>query len=83
MELSSSNIKKFLIFSQKKAFLIFREMELPYILGNENPEKIPYISGNGTFLYFGKRKPRKNIFIFQETELSYISGSNFPSSKNK
>ena len=29
MNLSSSNIKKFLIFSQKKAFLIFREMETP------------------------------------------------------
>ena len=57
MELSNSNIKKFLIFSQKKAFLIFREMELSYILGNGNPEKIPYVSGNGTFLYFMKRKP--------------------------
>ena len=28
MELSSSNIKKVLIFSQKKAFLIFRKIEL-------------------------------------------------------
>ena len=27
MELSSSNIKKFLIFSQKKAFLIFRKQK--------------------------------------------------------
>ena len=56
--------------------LIFREMELScsninfsYILSkesfssiseNENPEKIPYISGNGTFLYFSK------FLIFQE-----------------
>ena len=40
MQLSSSNIKKFLIFSQKKAFLIIREMELSYISGNGNPEKI-------------------------------------------
>ena len=48
MELSSSNIKKFLIFSQKEAFFIFREMEFSYILGNENPEKKnPYISENG------------------------------------
>ena len=46
MELSSSNIKKSLIFSQKKAFLIFREMKLSYILGNRNPEKILYISEN-------------------------------------
>ena len=29
MELSSSNIKKFLIFSQKKTVLMFREMETP------------------------------------------------------
>ena len=49
MELSDPNIKKFLKFSQKKTFLIFRE--------TETPKKIPYISGNGTFLYFAKRKP--------------------------
>ena len=55
MELSSSNIKKFLVFSQKKAFLIFWEMELLYILGNSNPEKIPYISGN--------RNPEKVLYI--------------------
>ena len=62
MELFSSNIEKFLIFSQKEALLIFGEM------------KLSYISGNGTFLYFGKRKPRKNslysrkrkFLIFQE-----------------
>ena len=29
MEVPSSNIKKFLIFSQKRAFLIFRETETP------------------------------------------------------
>ena len=57
MELSSSNIRKFLIFSQTKAFLIFWEMELSssnifsiesfsYISGNGNPEKILYISGS-------------------------------------
>ena len=60
MELSGSNIKKFLIFSQKKAFLIFWGIELSYILGNGDLEKIPYISGNGTFLYFRK------LLIFQE-----------------
>ena len=46
MELSGSNIKKFLIFSQRKAFLIFWKMELFYILGDANPEKITYVSGN-------------------------------------
>ena len=43
MELSDSNIKKFLIFFQKKA----------YISGNGNPEKVLYISGN--FSYFRKQ----------------------------
>ena len=41
-ELCGSNIEKFLIFSQKKGTLIFRETELSSISGNE------------TFLYFGK-----------------------------
>ena len=55
MELSDSKIKKFLIFSRKKAFPIFREMrtspkfivfeKLFYFWGNGNPEKILYISG--------------------------------------
>ena len=44
-------------------------MELSYILGNRNPEKILYILGSGTF------------FIFQET--SYISRRNFLRSKGK
>ena len=51
MEPSSCNIKKFIIFS--------------YIYRNENPRKISYISGNGTFLYFRKRNPNK-LIIFQE-----------------
>ena len=55
MELSSSNIKKFLIFSQKEAFFIFREMEFSYILGNENPEK--------KILIFRKTETPKKLFI--------------------
>ena len=56
MGLSSSNIKKFLTVSQKKAFLIFRKMKLCDILENRNPpknlsifseESFSYISGNG------------------------------------
>ena len=39
MEPFSFNIKKLLIFSQKKVFFIFWET-------------IPYVSRNGTFLYF-------------------------------
>ena len=49
MELSNSNIKKFLLYSQKKAFLILQE--------KETPEKFIYISENKTFFYFRKRKP--------------------------
>ena len=49
MHLSSTNIKKFILFSQKKAFPIFWETDIP--------QKIPYASGNGTFLHFRKRKP--------------------------
>ena len=52
MELPSSNNEKFLIFFQKKAFLIFwetmipkrflifQEMEISYISGNSNPKKL-------------------------------------------
>ena len=64
MELCDSKIEKFLTFSQKKAFLIFWEMELfkktSYILRNgtfqaqkikkkKRSEKISYILRNGTF----------------------------------
>ena len=44
MELSCSNIKKMYIFSKESFF---------HISGNGN-QKIQYISGNGTFLYFKK-----------------------------
>ena len=77
MKLSSFNIKKFLIVSETKAFLIPRE--------TETPQKILYISGNGTFLYFRKllifqevtfraRKITsfKMFLIFQEMELFFI-----------
>ena len=49
MELSCSNIKKFLIFSQKKAFLVFRETESPKKLFIFHETKLSYISGNKTF----------------------------------
>ena len=48
MELSSPKIKKILMFQEKQLsssnsnkFLIFREMELFYILGNRNPPLLP------------------------------------------
>ena len=51
-----SNIKKFLHVLKRKLFLI---------AGNGNPEKILYISGNGTFLYLGK------LLIFQQQEITF------------
>ena len=72
MELSSSNIRK---------FLVFREMELFCVLGNGNLEKIPYIFSKESFSYIsGNRNPPKIIYIsgngnpkkiliFQEAEI--------------
>ena len=55
MELSGINIKIFHIFSKKKAFLIFWEMKLSYIFGNEIPPP----------------PPKKKLFIFQEIYLYF------------
>ena len=57
MELYSSNIKIFLIFSQKKAVLIFQE--------TETLKKTPYIFSKES-LYFGNRKPQKNSLYFRK-----------------
>ena len=57
MELSSSNIKKSIVISQKKTFLIFRETEIPKKFLIFQEIKVSYISGNGN--------PRK-LLIFQE-----------------
>ena len=67
MELSSSNIKKFLIFSQKKAFLIFQE--------TETPKKFLIFSQKKAVLTFTETETLKIFLMFQETELSYISGN--------
>ena len=60
MKLSDSNIKKLLIFSQKKAFLIFRETEAP-------KKNVLYFTGNGTLLNF-RNRPKK-LAIFPEVTL--------------
>ena len=62
MELSSSNDKKEITFSQSKAFLIFAK---------QKPRKNSYISGNETFLYSRKRKP-KSFFYFRNFASSKI-----------
>ena len=62
MELSGPDIKKFLLFSQKKLFLYFKKW---------NHLKISYISG-GNFPSSKKKKkiyPDNIYIIFQEIEL--------------
>ena len=61
MRLSSTKIWKNVIFSQKKAFAIFREMELFFFFKKNgifpsskkykktHSKKVSYISGNGIF----------------------------------
>ena len=82
VELFSSNIKKFFIFSQEKPFLIFRETETPkkflifqetkftYISGNRNPKK-PLIFQEVTFRARKiKKLTLKKCLIFRKMELS-------------
>ena len=82
MELSGCNIKKFLIVSQKKAFFIFRETEIPKKILIFQETELSYISGN--------RNP-KRLLIFQEVSFRarkksflYFNKWNFlaPSFKN-
>ena len=61
IELSNSHIKKFLIFSRKKAFLCFEKRK---------PRKnFLYFLKRNISLYFRKWKPRRKFLIYQETEL--------------
>ena len=62
MELSSSNIKKFLIFSQQKSFLIFQE--------TETLKNLLYFRNN-----FPSPKNEKNPLIFREMELPSFPSS--------
>ena len=53
MEISSSNIKKFLTFS--------------YVPGNENPENIFYIFSKDSFSYISENEnPGKNYLYFRK-----------------
>ena len=65
MELWSSNIGKFLIFSQRKAFLIFPEMKLFTFQSNLKWYKYPLGENS---LYFRKRKPWKNVLYFSQKD---------------
>ena len=78
MELFSPNsqkTKKFTLGKWNFLALILRNISyfhtqknFSYILGNGKAEPNIYISGNGIFLYFRKRKTKK-LLIFQEREL--------------
>ena len=56
MELSGSNIKKFVIFSQKKSFLIFRELETT---------KNSLYFRKRNFLIFQETETLKNLLYFR------------------
>ena len=57
MELSLPNVRRFLIFSQKKTFLIFQKTESPKKFFYTPGTKLSYISGNGN---------TKKLLIFQK-----------------
>ena len=79
MEFSSSNITKILIFSQKKAFLIFLEME-PYTFQpkikkqkRSTPRKLLTLQEMKTpinFLYFSQKRAIF-LILFKKVNLSY------------
>ena len=62
-----SKIKKFLIFSQKSAFLLFQETEFFDVSGNGNPKQISDIFSKEIFTYISKKETPKRI--------PYISGN--------
>ena len=82
MELFGFDIKKFLIFFQKKGFLIFQETEtsdkififqeteLSHISGNGNPKKFLIIHEVTFQARKIKKSTLKKFLIFREIELS-------------
>ena len=85
MELSCSNYKKILIFSQKKAVFIFPEMKpalftrrkISYISGEENPEKTSYIFSKERFSYISETETLKNFLSFSYFRLQSLKIKNF------
>ena len=79
MELSSSNIKKILIFSQKKAFLILSKTESCTFQSKHEKKNNP---PGENFLYFRKQKTRKNLLMFLIFwEMEVLSPKNLQSLK--
>ena len=82
MERSSSNMKNILIFSQKKAFVIFSQeikiihpVKICYASGNENTKKTSYIFSKESCFYISGNENSKKAF--------YISGGNLQGLKIK
>ena len=80
MKLSCTNIKKSLIFSQKKAFLIFQETELFIFQWIETPEEFIIYSRKKAFYILENKTPKKILYISggitskaSKTKISYIS----------
>ena len=89
MEISNSNIKKILIFSEKKIiFLYFLRKSWQYFLvsaleifsKNTALKKFLMFSQKRSY-FFWKWKLRKKIVLIHEMDFCYISESNFPWSK--
>ena len=69
MELSGSNIKKFLTFFKKKTFFIFltfRETKIPEKFFTFQETELSYISGNGNYLTFRSyfQSPKNQNFLY-------------------
>ena len=86
MEISNSNIKKILIFSEKKIiFLYFLRKSWQYFLvsaleifsKNTALKKFLMFSQKRSY-FFWKWKLRKKIVLIHEMDFCYISESNFP-----
>ena len=79
IELSRSNIKKFLIFSLKRAVLIFQE--------TQTSKKFLIFSQKKVLLIFGKTKTLQKFLIFQETktlkDFLYSGNRTFQARKKK
>ena len=76
MEFSGSNIKKFFIFSQKKAFLIFQEAETPkkFLIFQERKTLKSFLySEKQNFPSLKNKKPTLKMFLtFWEMKLYEI-----------
>ena len=81
MELSSSNIKKILIFSQRKSFLIFSQKKTFLIFSQKKaflmfPEMKPCTFWPQPSKFFPKKTCSEKIsYIFSKESFSYISGN--------